>query len=276
MHTAEISCWIPSSAYFYLSENLPSLTRVSERVMRSNYYAAKGITQLELREFQFVRNGLVLSRYYLVMRLNLAAVMGDNQTFLIDLEKYSPDEIMERLQKRIFEINELRFIRLHQLPVSIFLANRVDIAQDILTDYPQLLVWLCNMSFPFNYRNMERKAVHKEIDKLYHESCCFCNGSRGINIYHKMSAMLNTGQEILTEERERIEHLIRFEVQVKKRGIYGMKLPTQRSLKPFLEREFCSEYVLKVSCSIFGTAPFVSEGYHMESQGEPLHGEISA
>jgi len=52
---------------------------------------------------------------------------------------------------------------------------------------------------------------------------------------------------------------------VEKRGIYNMKLPTRRSLKPFLEHEFCSHYVLKEAYSIFGTAPYVSRGKSLEA-----------
>ena len=77
--------------------------------------------------------------------------------------------------------------------------------------------------------------------------------------------MVNLGHEILPEEREQIERLVRFEGQVKKRGIYNMKLPTRRSLKPFLEYQFCSDYVLKEAYSIFGTAPYVGREKALEA-----------
>ena len=77
--------------------------------------------------------------------------------------------------------------------------------------------------------------------------------------------MVNLGQGIRPEEQERIERLVRFEIQVEKRAVYNMKLSTPRSLKPFLEYQFCSDYVLKEAYSIFGTAPYVSRKKALEA-----------
>ncbi len=264
IHTFETCCWIPPRVYDYLNQNLPNLTQVSRYVQRTNYFSSKGIMQVELHIFEFEKYGITMCQYYLILRCNLSIIMGGSRTLLLD-DEYSPDELLAGLQKRLYEINQFRYVQLDKLTTSIFQANRIDLAQDILTDNPELLVWLCNMSFPFNYRNMKRKVIHKPPEQLYHESCCFCNGSRGINLYYKKSAMVNMGHEIAPEERERIERLVRFEVQVEKRGIYNMKLPTRRLLNPFLDHKFCSEYVKNVAYSIFGTAPYLSREKALEA-----------
>ena len=264
MHTFEVSCNIPPSTYRYLHENLPSLARVSQYVERTNFYAAKGVTQIELRTHEYIKYGVQLQRYYLVLRCNPSVVMGNGKIFLLDMGKYTSAEILERLQKRIYEINEFRFIRLDQQPVNIFLANRADIAKDIIVTFPQLVIWLCNMAFPYKFRNMERKAIHKETDRLYIESCCFSNGSREINIYHKFIELINNRKAIPSLEDERIQHTVRLEIQIEKRGIYNMKLPTKRSIKPFLEKDFCHEYLEKEVRSIFGIQRFVSRSRAVE------------
>lgn len=264
MHTFELNSYISSSAYQYLHDNLPYLTRVSPYVERTNYYSAKGIMQIELRTYVYAKYGVMIHRHYLVLRCNPSIIMDDSKIFLVELEKYTPAEILERLMKRIYEINEFRYIRLHKQPITLFLTNRADIAEDILVDFPQLIVWLCNMSFPYGYRNMKRKVIQKETGRVYIESCCFYNGSRTINIYHKWIALINTGKPIPTEEQKRVQHTVRLETQVKKRGIYNMKLPTKRSIKPFLEQDFCHEYLKKEIRSIFGIQKYVSRSRAVE------------
>lgn len=260
MHTFEVSSCLSKEMYEYLHNNLPSLTRASERVERTNYYSAKGITQIELRTYSYSKKNddEALKKYYLLLRCNPSIIMGDSKIFLVDLEKYSSAEIIKRLLKRIYEINEFRYIRLHELPIVVFLVNRADMATDLITDYPQLLVWLCNMSFPYGYRNMKRKPIHKEIDQLYVESCCFYNKSRAINIYYKWIALVNTGKTAPQEEQERIKRTVRAEIQLQKNGIYNMKLPTKRSIEPFLEKAFCMDYLKKEIKSIFGIEKYVS------------------
>ena len=264
IHTFETCCWVPARVYDYLNQNLPSLTQVSRHVQRTNYFSNKGIMQTELRTFEYEKCGIIMYRYYLILRCNLSIIMGGSRTLLLNNE-YTPDELLAGLQKRLHEINQFRYVQLDKLTTSIFQANRIDLAQDILTDNPELLVWLCNMSFPFNYCNMKRKVIHKRPEQLYHESCCFCNRSRGINLYYKKSAIMNLGQEIRPEEQERIERLVRFEIQAEKRAIYNMKLSTRRSLQPFLEYQFCSDYVLREAYSIFGTTPYVSREKAIEA-----------
>lgn len=258
MHTFELNINVSPFVYEYLHEHLPSLTEINNRVERTNFYAKKGIMQIELRTFEYAKHGLMMKKYYVVLRCNPSIIMGDSKTLLVDLERYSADEIVERLKKRIYEINEFRYVQLHEQPFTLFLTNRADIAEDLLIDFPQLVVWLCNMSFPYGYRNMKRKEIDKPKDQLYIESCCFYNGSRAINIYHKWIALINTGKEVSIEEQERIQHTVRAEIQLEKRGIYNMKLPTKRSIKPFLEKDFCHEYLEKEMKNIFGTEKYVS------------------
>lgn len=265
MHTFEISCYIFSAAYGYLHDNLPSLTRVSRHVERTNYYSAKGIMQIELRTFEYAKHGVMMKQCYLVLRCNPSIMMGDSKVFLLDMDKYAPAEILERLLKRIYEINEFRYIQLDKQPLTLFKTNRADIAEDIMVDFPQLIVWLCNMSFPFGYRGMKRTVIHKSTDELFIESCCFHNGSRKINIYHKWIAMMNTGKAIDPEEEERTQRTVRFEVQVGKRGIYSMKLPTKRSIEPFMAKDFSREYLEKEVRAIFGIQKYVSMSKAVET-----------
>lgn len=264
MHTFELSCNISPVSYCYLHDNLPGLIKVSNYVERTNYYSAKGIMQIELRIFEYAKNCVMMKKYYLVLRCNPSIIMGDSKVFLLDMEKYTFAEIQERLMKRIYEINEFRYIKLDKQPFALFKTNRADVAVDILVDFPQLVVWLCNMSFPFGYRNMKRKVICKETDRLYIESCCFYNGSRKINIYHKWIALINTEKEILTEEQEQIQRTVRLEVQLEKKSIYNMQLPTKRSIVPFLKNDFCHEYLEKEICSVFGTQKYVSRSKAIE------------
>ena len=264
MHTFEVNCNICTTAYRYLHENLPSLVQVSEFVERTNFYSGKGIVQIELRRYEYAKYGVMVQRYYLVLRCNASIIMGDSRVFLVDLERYTAAQIMERLQKRLYEVNELRYVRLDKLPISIFSANRADIAKDISVDFPQLTVWLANMSFPYGYHNMKRKVIHKKIDDLYIESCCFYNSSRSINIYHKWIEIMNNHKKIMPEEEERIQHTVRVEIQVEKKGIYNMRLPTKRAIKPFLEKDFCHAYIEKEMKSIFGIEKYVSRSKAVE------------
>lgn len=245
--------------YRYLHDNLPSLASVSRYVERTNYYSAKGITQIELKTFEFPDSGIMRHEYYLVLRCNPSIIMGDSKILLVDLEKYSASEILKHIQKRLYEINQFRYIRLDKLPLAMFLARTVHIAVDILHDYPPLIVWLCNMSFPYSYHRMERIKINKPAEILYTESCCFGNKSRRVNIYNKLIAMLNTGREIGTVEFETVSHIVRLEIQLEKSGICNMKLPTQRSLEPFLDKDFCHAYIEKEMLSIFGIEKFVSK-----------------
>ena len=260
MHTFETICRISGMQYRYLHDNLPSLTRVSQYVERTNYYSEKGIAQIELKTYEYPDSGIMRHRYYLVLRCNLSVIMGDSKTLLVDLEKYSASEILKRLQKRLYEINQFRYIRLDKLPIAVFLARTVHIAVDIQHDFPQLIVWLCNMSFPYAYHLMERTKINKPLETLYAESCCFGNKSRRVNIYHKMIAMVNTGREIDADEFETVSHTVRLEIQLEKSGICNMKLSTKRSLEPFLDRDFCRPYIEKEMKAIFGIGKYVSRG----------------
>ena len=260
-HTLETINNLSASAYQYLHNNLPSLKRVNEYVERTNYYSAKGITQIELKVYKYNQNGAGLEKYYLVLRYNPSVIMGDSKVFVIDSEKYTTAEIMERIRKRLYEINEFRYIQLYKLSMTLFRTSRADIAEDVISPIePAVLIWLCNMSFPYKYRNMKRKTIQKDIDVLYFESCCFCSSSREINFYYKWIAMINTGREMVAEEEERIKHTVRFEIQIKKKGIeyLATKLPTKKSMQKFLENDFCHDYLTKEIRSIFGIQKYVS------------------
>lgn len=258
MHTFELSYNISLASYQYLHNNLPFLNKVSNYVERTNYYSAKGITQIELRTHEYFDNGRMVKKHYLIIRCNLSVIVDKNKIFLLNLKKYSPDKIRKSLVKRIYEINEFRYIKLDKLPIEQFKTNRVDIAKDIQNDFPEIILWLCNMSFPFGYKKMKRKVIYKDIDQLNIESCYFGNASRTINIYSKFMSLINTRKMIPTENFKQIQKMIRFEVQIKKRGIYSLKLPTKRLLLPFLKNDFCDEYIKKEVKSLFGVEKYVS------------------
>lgn len=264
MHTFETICRITNTQYWYLHDNLPSLTKVGKYVERSNYYSAKGITQIELKTFEYPDCGIMKHKYYLVLQCNPSVIMGDSKILLVDLEKYSSAKILNQLQKRLYEINQFRYIKLDKLPLAMFLARTVHIAVDVQYEIPQLIVWLCNMSFPYSYHRMKRFKINKPEKILYTESCYFENKSRKVNIYNKLIAMQNTGKEIDPKEFEKISHIVRLEIQLEKQGICNMKLPTKRSLEPFLNEDFCHGYIEKEMKSIFGIEKFVSKSKAVE------------
>lgn len=257
-HTLQTINNLPPFDYKYLHENLPSLKRVNEFIERTNYYSAKGIMQIELRTYCY-NSGR--KKYYLVLRYNPSIIMGDSKVFVVDSSKYTVDEILERIRKRLYEINEFRYIKLHKYPLILFRTSRADIAEDVISIIdPRLIVWLCNMTFPYKYRRMKRKPIKKDANILYFESCCFCSKSREVNIYHKWIAMINTGQVIQIGEEQRIKAMIRFEIQIKKKGIeyLATKLPTKKSIQQFLDQDFCLDYLTKEIKAIFRTEKYVS------------------
>ena len=258
MHTFEVISRIDGMQYRYLHDNLPSLASVSQYTERTNYYSGKGVTQIELKTYEYPDSGIMRHNHYLVLRCNPSIIMGDSKTLLVDLERYSVGEILKRLQKRLYEINEFRYVRLDKLPLAMFLARTVHIAVDIQHDFPQLIVWLANMSFPYAHHRMERTKINKPAEVLYIESCCFGNRSRKVNIYSKLAAMVNTGRKIEPEEFETVNRIVRLEIQLEKSGICNMKLSSKRSLEPFLDKDFCRAYIEKEMKSIFGTEKYVS------------------
>lgn len=260
MHTFEVICNLSPHDYQYLKDNLPSLKNVTEYVERTNFYSAKGITQIELRTNTFEYMGRIINKYYLALRCNPSVIMGESKVFVLNMDNYTPDKIINQMQKRLYEINEFRYIQIDKLSIQVFRANRIDLAKDILLAQPKVAVWLCNMSFPYNYHNMKRKHIDKDKDILYFESCCFSSGARGFNLYDKWIAIINTGKTISTVEENRARHTLRLEIQIKKKGIAYMakKLPTKRSIEPFLEKDFCYDYLEKEIRSVFGIQKYVS------------------
>lgn len=77
------------------------------------------------------------------------------------------------------------------------------------------------------------------------------------------------------DEYEQIQCTVRIEAQLEKRGIYNMKLPTKRAIKPFLEKEFCHEYLERELKNIFGVQKYVSRRKAVEiinnSPYKPYH-----
>lgn len=260
MHTFEIICNLSAYDYEYLKDNLPILKKVTDYVERTNFYSAKGITQIELRTNTFEYLGRIINKYYLVLRCNPSVIMRESKVFALNMDNHTSDEIINQIQKRLYEINEFRYIQIDKLPVQLFRTNRVDIAKDILLPQPKIAVWLCNMSFPYNFHKMKRKRITKDPNILYFESCCFASGAREFNLYDKWIALVNTGNYIYVEDENKLRHTLRLEIQIKKKGVAYMatKLPTKRSIEPFLEKDFCHNYLEKEIRSVFGLENYVS------------------
>lgn len=267
VHTMEIIILILHSSYEYLHNHLPSLKKINDYVERSNYYSAKGITQIELIKYSYQTDKEPVQKYYMKLRYNPAVIMGESSVFVLDANKYSTSEIISCIQKRLYEINEFRYIQLHKQPLYMFHTNRADIAADITVTRPEIITWLCNMSFPYKYRRMERKPIKKDPNTLYFESCCFASKSREFNFYSKHKAMLNTGKKINPLEEERIKHTFRCEIQIKKRGIIYLakKLPTKKSIHPFLDNNFCNDYLGQEIMKTFKNQPYVSRNKAVET-----------
>lgn len=274
MHTIESILTLDFSEYEYLRNNLPALKAVSKNVLRTNYYSAKGITQIELRKNSFPYKGVQMSKHYLVLRINLSLVMGDSKIFVLDMDRYSSTEIILQLKKRLYEINEFRYIGIDKKPISIFRTNRADIASDILVQHTDIAVWLCNMSFPYNYFRMKRKRINKPKEILYFESCCFGSGSRAFNLYSKWAAIKNNHVIVSDKDEERARSTLRLEIQIKKNGIYNMarKLPTKRAITKFFDKDFCHGYLEKEILAVFGTDKYVSRSKAKEIINASIYG----
>ena len=265
MHTFEISCRIFNVTYQYLHDNLPSLVRVSQYIERTNFYAGKGLLQIELREFPYVKYGISMSAHYVVIRCNLSAIMGESKLLLLNMEEYSADQILEQLQHRLYEVDALRFVRLDKMPVTIFRANRVDLAIDLAVNRPDAIAWLANMSFPYRHRNMTRKPMPKSRDISDFESCYFGSKSRTVNAYVKWAEIVNNGRIVPPEEEAILKNTFRVEVQISKKGIYNLRLPTGREIRPFLDENFCREYILKEMKALFGITPYLNKSKVVEA-----------
>lgn len=263
MHTFEIKCSISSSMFQYLL-NLPCLVKVSNRVYRTNYYLKKGITQIEIRVYRYTSKitGDTVENYYLLLRCNAGMIMGEDPVLALDMNNYTKDEIIERLQKRIYEINELRFLNIHKCDMVCWKADRVDIAKDIMCIdiNPTLEILMCNLSFPYNHYNMKPIKIKKDKYQFMTESCYFRNKSRTINFYIKLAERNNNNKIIDDDTLDKIENMIRIEIQINRKGIYNLNRNKQdkRSLENFLDNNFCYSYLEKEILSIFGAEKYVN------------------
>lgn len=263
MHTFEIECSISCSMFQQLMK-LPCLIKVSNRVYRTNYYMKKGITQIELRIYRYISKatGDTIEQYYLLLRCNTGIIMGENPVLALDMNKYTKDEIIERLRKRIYEINELRFLNIHKCDMVCWKTDRVDISKDIVCTNinPTLAIIMCNLSFPYKHYNMKPVKIKKDRYLLMTESCYFRSKSRTVNIYFKLVEINNNHKIIDEDTLEKIEHMIRIEIQINKKGIYNLNRNKQdkRSLENFLDNNFCHSYLEKEILSIFGAEEYVN------------------
>lgn len=221
--------------------------------------------------------GVTCENYYLTLRCNLSIIMGDSKYLLLDMDKYSSNEIIKQMNKRLFEINEFRHVRLHLSSIESFKVERADIAIDIIHKFPEIIVYLCNMSFPYHHCNMIRKPIKKEREILNKESCCFANQLRGFNIYSKWRAIINCNKnvKISYEERKQLKQTVRIEIQIMKKHILNSKLkfPDQRRINPFLDKNFCHDYLKKEILPVFGLQKYVSRSKAIKIIQESLYSD---
>ncbi|MBP1561766.1 MAG: hypothetical protein J6C96_11095 [Oscillospiraceae bacterium] len=261
LHTFQLETEITYSQYSYLLNNLPSLRQVGERTFVSNYYKKKGVVQIDLQKWECSKYvDIKLYKYYLTVRFNLSAVMNEHTYTLLKGDRYSADEIAERIIKRLYEINELRYVTMSQKNINDYITVRMDFAEDIEFQYPDLLAYLCNMSFPYRHYGMKPFTPHNKMLSAYlYESCCFGNKSRKFNLYRKMSDIINNDRFITDDERKSLTNLFRFEIQIMRRGIrtISQNLLTKKIITPFLDEHFCFNYILKQAIKVFKEEPYV-------------------
>lgn len=263
MHTFEITFQIDYSMFLQLMK-LPSIKKASNRVYRTNCYLKKGITQIELRIYQYVpkNSGIMFEKYYLVLRCNAGVIMGENPILALDMNKYTKEEIVQKLQNKMYEIEELQFLNIHKYDMVMWKTNRIDIAKDIFDSCidPTLAIILCNLSFPYNHYQIKPVKIQKDKYLLMTESCYFRSKSRTINIYFKLVEINNNHKIIDENTLNLIEKMIRIEIQIEKKGITNLNRNKQdkRSLEQFLDGDFCYAYLEKEILSIFGAEKYVN------------------
>ena len=71
----------------------------------------KRITQIEIRIYQYTSKttGDTIEQYYLLLRCNAGMIMGESPVLALDMNKYTKDEIIERLQKGYMKSMNLDF-----------------------------------------------------------------------------------------------------------------------------------------------------------------------
>lgn len=257
-HTFEVQIQVNKSTYSYLINNLPMISKLTNNTSRTNYYSKKGITQIEL--ITYISNTNNYIAYYLKLRCNTAIIMGDNDILLLNDNKYTVNEIIQGFYKRLYEINEFRYIKLHEYKLDSFKVIRADFAVDIITKYKCAYIYLCNLSMPYKYRNMERPNIPKKDYVLYVESCYLTNKSRTLNIYSKSSAIVNKGLSVPSELEDLVFDTLRIEIQVKKNGIKSLnkRLSRKLNLNDIFSSDFCNSYLETELKQLFSIQDYVS------------------
>ena len=220
--------------------------------------------KIELRVYKYIskKTGKKIESYYLLLRCNAGMIMGENPTLALDLTKYTKEEIIERLQKRIYEINEFRFLNIHKCDMVCWKADRVDITKDIINANinPTIAIIMCNLSFPYGHCKMKPVKINKSKSQLMVESCYFRSKSRTVNIYFKL-VEINNNEKIIDEDTlDKIKNMIRVEIQLSKKAIYNLNRSKQdkRSLENFLDGDVWYSYLEKEILSIFGAEKYVN------------------
>ncbi len=200
-----------------------------------------------------------ITKYYIILWLNINVIMGGSGIFALNLKCYTTDQIVYAIQKRLHEIDCFRLSYLGTVDIREWKVRRVDLAKDIYVDKPEVYALLTNLGVPYGCRRLKRANINKPSDTLYYESCCFSNKSRRINIYNKMAAMVNRGQ-IAYKVIPDLEHLFRIEYQILKRGVKynSKKWNDNRSIRSYLDNETVINYLISELKLTFGTERYVT------------------
>lgn len=260
MHTFIIKNFITEEEFKLIKGNL-IMRKINDRCWCCYTYGNKGITEIKLRIFHTVnsKTGIIINKYYLLLRCNANLLLGLNKYYAVDLLKYDDEQIVSALKKRISEIKELKDLNVTKLNLINWITDRADIAIDIRVSSPELYIMLSNLGVPYRFDRMKRKQINKPKEILYKESCCFTNNSKEINIYDKSVALSNSGNNDLGQII-RIRGIVRIEIQFKRQGIKynSKKLSSKRSIVAYLDKNFSYGYIMETVERLYGKERYVN------------------
>lgn len=254
IHTIELQLQIDFLMYKQLSNEIPKMRQIHYGKAVSTCYTDKGIRQIELKR---VDKGSL--RYYIILRLNMNIIMGNNAVFVLDLKYYTEEQIIFNLQQRLHEIPSFCNVDLDTIDICKWKVIRADLAKDVCVRNPELYTLLTNLGVPYGNRRLKRTAINKPPDILFYESCYFKSKSKHINIYNKMAAQINKGQ-VSYKVIPDIKYLFRIEIQILKSGIKynSSKQKDERSIRSYLNDEIVTNYLLSELKCLFGPEKYVT------------------
>lgn len=254
--TFRLMHWIPEHVFQHL-KNMPGM-KLSDGTYKTNYCSRKGVTHIELHTYNYEdKHGDIKEIHFLILGFNANVVMGNSRVQALDLEKYTPAQIAAQVQKRIFEINELRVHGIHKIDVGRWHLDRVDLTYDIKFPAPCLMIRMLNFSFPYIFKM--KPFVGTGLQQV--ESCYFYNDSRTFNIYDKTSELNNHLIPINNGELQIVTNTIRIEIQLEAKAISNHMRNSQsqnkRNLLDFLDASFSYGYLAEQIKAVFGIEKYI-------------------